>query len=60
MKVSFPVEKVLEEDEESDLTPLDITGKFTFDLAAVTEGAPMPAVTSQKNPDPDGKNQIED
>jgi len=54
VKVSFPVEKVLEEDEESDLTPLDITGKFTFDLAAVTEGAPMPAVTSQKNPDPDG------
>ena len=54
VKVSFPVEKVLEEDEESDLTPLDITGKFTFDLAAVTAGAPMPAVTSQKNPDADG------
>ena len=54
VKVSFPVEKVLEEDEESDLTPLDITGKFTFDLAAVTAGAPMPAVTSQKNPAADG------
>ena len=52
--ISFPVEKVLEEDEESDLTPLDITGKFTFDLTAVTAGAPMPAVTSQKNPAADG------
>lgn len=33
------------------LTPADITGKFTFTLTAVTDGAPMPKVTTAKNDD---------
>ena len=31
------------------LTPNDITGKFTFTLEAVTQGAPMPNSTTAKN-----------
>ena len=31
------------------LTPNDITGKFTFTLEAVTQGAPMPKSTTAKN-----------
>ncbi|MBQ0018287.1 MAG: Cna B-type domain-containing protein [Clostridiales bacterium] len=34
----------------------DITGKYTFKLAAVTDNAPMPEITEKKNPDTDGGN----
>ncbi len=36
------------------LVPPDISGKYTFTLAAVTEGAPMPEKTSLSNPDAAG------
>ena len=49
---TIPIEKILEVDEA--LTAPDITEKFTFTLEAVTEGAPMPEVTSYQNPDADG------
>ena len=50
-KASFPVKKVLAVDEG--LTAPDITGKYTFTLAAV-DGAPLPETTSYINPDKDG------
>lgn len=34
---------------DTSLTPADITGKFTFTLEALTEGAPMPAQTTAVN-----------
>ena len=36
------------------LVPPDISGKYAFTLAAVTEGAPMPEKTSLSNPDAAG------
>ena len=48
---SFPVEKILSVAEG--LTAPDITGKYTFTLAAV-DGAPLPETTSYTNPDKDG------
>ena len=49
--ISFPVEKILEVDE-GDTAP-DITGKFTFELAAV-DGAPLPDTIRYTNPAADG------
>ena len=34
---------------DTSLTPADITGKFTFTLEALTDGAPMPAQTTAVN-----------
>ena len=48
---SFPVEKILSVAEG--LTAPDITGNYTFTLAAV-DGAPLPETTSYTNPDKDG------
>ena len=47
----IPVEKILSYAE--DLTPDDITGKFTFTLTA-DSGVPMPTTTSYTNPSADG------
>lgn len=49
---SIPVQKLL--NAAAGLTPPDITGSYTFTLAAETAGAPLPEVTSLTNPDADG------
>lgn len=48
---NIPVKKVL--NAASGLTPPDITGAYTFTLAAA-DGTPMPDVTELTNPDADG------
>ena len=47
MPVEITGSKTLAHD--TSLTPADITGKFTFTLEALTEGAPMPAQTTAVN-----------
>ena len=48
----IPVKKMVETEEG--LKVGDITGKFTFELKAVTVGAPLPSVTELKTPAADG------
>ena len=49
--ISFPAKKVL--DVADGLTAPDITGKFTFELAAV-DGAPLPDTIRYTNPAANG------
>ncbi len=45
-EIYVPVIKTLAFDEDKDLTPNDINGKFDFVLSSEDTGAPMPAVTT--------------
>ncbi|MGI6535420.1 MAG: Spy0128 family protein [Eggerthellaceae bacterium] len=53
VSAKIPVTKKLSVPEGSD-GPGDITGKYTFTLKAVTDGAPMPETTEVTNPDTNG------